>query len=149
MSSNVIKNPLSKNEFLHEITIDDLNFDKNYGTYLKLKVNSDPILFASLQMMLKDKKNNEVYTSLYNYEKIFNMKPRKKEGFLFFDSTSNLLNSMKDFKKKLNNKNVIIINPFYKIFMDGNEGIRIDDPNEFILFDNDEKLEEFLKENSN
>ena len=149
MSSNIIKNPLSKNEFLHEITIDDLNFDKNYGTYLKLKVNSDPILFASLQMMLKDKKNNEVFTCLYNYEKIFNMKPRKKEGFLFFDSTSNLLNSMKDFKKKLNNKNVIIINPFYKTFMDGNEGIRIDDPDEFILFDNDEKLEEFLKENSN
>ena len=56
MSSNIIKNPLSKNEFLHEITIDDLDFDKNYGTYLKLKVNSDPILFASLQMMLKDKK---------------------------------------------------------------------------------------------
>ena len=149
MSSNIIKNPLSKNEFLHEITIDDLNFDKNYGTYLKLKVNSDPILFASLQMMLKDKNNHEVFTCLYNYEKIFNMKPRKKEGFLFFDSTSNLLNSMKDFKKKLNNKNVIIINPFYKTFMDGNEGIRIDDPDEFILFDNDEKLEEFLKENSN
>ena len=52
MSSNIIKNPLSKNEFLHEITIDDLDFDKNYGTYLKLKVNSDSILFASLQMML-------------------------------------------------------------------------------------------------
>ena len=84
----------------------------------------------------------------YNYEQIFNMKPRKKEGFFFIDSTSNMLNSMKNLKKKLNNKNVIIINPFYKVFMDGNEGIRIDNPDEFLLFDNDEKLEEFLKENA-
>ena len=148
MSLNIIKNPLSQNEYLKEITIDDLDFDKNYGTYIKLKVNSDPILFASLQMMLKDKKNNEVFTCLYNYEQIFNMKPRKKEGFFFIDSTSNMLNSMKNLKKKLNNKNIIIINPFYKVFMDGNEGIRIDNPDEFLLFDNDEKLEEFLKENA-
>ena len=149
MSTNIIKNPLSPNEFLKEITVDDLDYDKNYGTYIKLKVSSGPLLMASLQMMLKDKNDKEVYTCLYNYEKIFNMEKRKKEGFLYIGSTSNMLNSMKNLKNKLNNKNVIIINPFYKDFMDGNEGIRIDDPDEFLLFDNDEKLEEFLKENSN
>ena len=44
MSLNIIK-ILSQNEYLKEITIDDLDFDKNYGRYIILKVNSDPILF--------------------------------------------------------------------------------------------------------
>ena len=71
---------------------------------------------------------------------------KKKVSFLLFNFKYVKFNEK--FQKKVNNKNVIIINPFYKVFMDGNEGIRIDNPDEFLLFDNDEKLEEFLKENA-
>ncbi len=79
----------------------------------------------------KDNNNDLTLIAIYNFENVFGTKDYKKLTNIF---------------KK--GKYIIVLEPFYKMFGSGDDGIRIEDPNEIIIFDNKEWIEKFLKNES-
>ena len=45
---------------------------------------------------------------------------------------------------RITNNYIIVLEPFYKMFGSGEDGIRIEDPNEIIIFDDKEWMEKFI-----
>ena len=125
-------NNLSTKEYdwktMKEIFIDELDLEsKHENSYIILEVNSEIIKMTSMQFESKDAKQNIIHTAIYN----------TTDDYTLFDG------------KKLSEKYkkgmpFIIIEPYYKNFTFGGSGIRVDNPNEVIFFNNKNELEEFL-----
>lgn len=74
----------------------------------------------SRQFYADDEENQRLYISIYKFEKKF-----KEEQFIL-------------------GKYMIILEPFYKEYLDGKIGIRVDNPNDVILFNNKDEAQDYI-----
>ena len=99
----------------------------NIESYITLKIVSEIAIISSIQFLGQDENEDLIKVSLYNYQSFYQTSNRNELQELFKEG-----------------KYMIIINPFYKVYMDGIDGIRIDNPNEILLFKSKEHMEEYL-----
>ena len=124
-------NPLGKNIEIDfkEIKIKDLNINEyHYKRYLVLKIISKLLVVKSTTFLCQDSNKDVINVSIYNSELYFNVK------------------GWDQLEKEIYNegKYIIVIEPYFKIYMSGYDGLRIEYPNEIILFNNKEDLNYFL-----
>ena len=129
-------NPLGKNIEKHfeEIKIKDLKLNSvNKNKYLILKIISKIFIMKSTNFLGEDSNNDVINTSVYNPEKYFGIKEWDKlEKEIFTEG-----------------KYVIFIEPYYKIYKSGSDGLRAESPNEIVIFNSKEELNYFLEKNKN
>ena len=122
----------SFNNNMKSITINEMTLGTTYKKkYIKLEIYTELIIMTSIMFLGKDNNNDLALIAIYNFENFFRTKNYKK--------LSNI------FKK---GKYILVLEPFYKMFGSGDDGIRIEDPNEIIIFDNKEWIDKFLKNES-
>ena len=117
------------------ITIKEMSLGTTYkNKYIKLEIYTELIIMTSIMFLGRDDNNDLTLIAIYNYENYFRTKNYKK-----------LCNILKK------GKYILVLEPFYKMFGSGEEGIRMEDPNEIILFDNKDLIDNFLfkKKNEN
>ena len=113
---------------MKEIFIDELDINSKYNnSYIILEVNSEIIKMKSMQFESKDTKQKTVHVEIYN----------TTDNYTPFDSKK-----LSEIYKR--GMPFIIIEPYYKNFTFGGSGIRVDDPDKLIFFNNKKELEEFL-----
>ena len=132
--NNYIKEFNKKREGMHEIHLNNtpqINTKKNHNTlnfmrklyvnnlqlnikhkdcFILLEIKSNLLKMISHQFYAEDENNQRLYISIYNFKDKFREKDLKPGKF------------------------IIILEPWYKVYMDGKLGIRVDDPNDVILF---------------
>ena len=86
------------------------------------------MIMASIMFLGKDENGDLVLIAIYNFEKHYGTKDYKTLNYIFQKG-----------------KYVLVLEPFYKIFGSGEDGIRIEDPNEIIIFDDKEWINKFLE----
>ena len=119
----------SFNNNMKSITINEMSLGNTYKKkYIQLEIYTEIILMTSVMFLGKDNNNDLTLIAIYNFENVFGTKDYKQLTNIF---------------KK--GKYIIVLEPFYKMFGSGDDGIRIEDPNEIIIFDNKEWIEKFLK----
>ena len=129
------KTQKSFNNDMKPITIKEMSLGTNYkNKYIKLEIYTELIIMTSIMFLGRDDNNDLTLIAIYNYENYFRTKNYKK-----------LCNILKK------GKYILVLEPFYKMFGSGEEGIRMEDPNEIILFDNKDLIDNFLfkKKNEN
>ena len=99
----------------------------NVESYITLKIVSEIAVISSIQFLGQDENEDLIKVSLYNYQSFYQTSNRNELQELFKEG-----------------KYMIIINPFYKVYMDGIDGIRIDNPNEILLFKSKKQMEDYL-----
>jgi len=117
--------PLAKSKYnmdissLKEITARKLEFKRNEGYFLKVKVIKRPWKFpgpgCGINVIFKDKNEDIVRASFYN---VVNTEDWKKLEELFFMG-----------------REVVILHPFYKVAMDGIVNVRVENRYEFYFAD--------------
>ena len=129
-------NPLGKNieNNFEEVTIKQLELNKvNKNKYLILKIISKIFIINSTNFMGEDKNKDVINTSVYNSEKYFGIKEWDKlEKDIYTEG-----------------KYVIFIEPYYKIYKSGSDGLRAESPNEIIILKDEQELNYFLDKNKN
>ena len=90
--------------------------------FILLEIKSKLLKMISKQFYADDEENQRLYISIYNFDKKF-----KDEQFII-------------------GRFIIILHPFYKKYLDGKIGIRVDDPNNVIVFINKEEAEKYISE---
>ena len=129
-------NPLGKNikSNFNEAKIKDLKLNYiNNNKYLILKIISKIFIIKSTNFIGEDNNKDLINVSIYNSEKFFRIKEWEKlEKDIFTEG-----------------KYIIIIEPNYKVYESGFDGLRIESPNEIIILDNEEELNYFLDKNKN
>ena len=104
---------------LQQIFIQDLKlFSTAKGQYLEGRLISDPYPYIGIITYLEDDNGDYVMLDLYNMISLGTNKWELAEQKF-----------PKDIKLKISE-------PFYKIFQDGNRGIRVDSPNEILIEEN-------------
>ena len=129
-------NPLGKNieEDFTEVKIKELNINSyNNKKYLILKIISKILVSKSTIFVGEDNNKDVIHVSIYNSENYFNIKG--------WDNLEN--------KIYTEGKYIIVIEPYYKIYISGIDGLRIESPNEIIIFNNKEDLDYFLDKKRN
>ena len=129
------KTQKSFNNDMKPITIKEMSLGTTYkNKYIKLEIYTELIIMTSIMFLGRDDNNDLTLIAIYNYENYFKTKNYKK-----------LCNILKK------GKYILVLEPFYKMFGSGEEGIRMEDPNEIILFDNKVLIDNFLfkKKNEN
>ena len=129
-------NPLGKNieKNFEEIKIKDLKLNSiNKNKYLILKIISKIFIIKSTNFLGEDNNKDVINTSVYNSEKYFNIKEWDKLEKEIFNE----------------GKYVIFIEPNYKNYKSGSDGLRAESPNEIIILNNEEELNYFLDKNKN
>ena len=124
-------NPFGKNieKDFQELKIKDLKINTiHHKKYLVLKIISKLLVVKSINFLGEDSNKDIIHISLYGSEKYFNV-----------NSWEQLENDI-----YTEGKYVIIIEPYYKIYMTGSDGLRIEYPNEIIIFNNEEEINDFL-----
>ena len=111
------------------ITIKDMTLGTTYkNRYIKFEIVTELTILTSIMFLGKDDNEDLVLIAIYNYEKHYGTKSYKKLSYIFQKG-----------------KYILVLEPFYKMFGSGDDGIRIEDPNEIIIFDDKEWLNKFLK----
>ena len=129
------KTQKSFNNDMKPITIKEMSLGTTYkNKYIKLEIYTELIIMIRIMFLGRDDNNDLTLIAIYNYENYFRTKNYKK-----------LCNILKK------GKYILVLEPFYKMFGSGEEGIRMEDPNEIILFDNKVLIDNFLfkKKNEN
>lgn len=135
--NNVIElgtyNPLGKNieEDFKEIKINNLEIRASHPKkYLILKIISKTCLVDSLNFIGEDNNKDVINVAVYDAEKFYNIKD--------WDELEN--------KIFTEGKYLIVIEPFYTLCTCpcGYDKLRIESPNEIIIFDNKEEMNNFL-----
>ena len=93
-----------------------------------LKIISKLLVVKSTNFLAEDSNKDIIHVSIYGSEKNFNV-----------NSWEQLENDI-----YCEGKYVIIIEPFYKIYMNGSDGLRVESPNEIIIFNNENEINCFL-----
>ena len=120
----------SFNNNMKPITIKDMTLGTTYkNRYITFEIVTELILMTSIMFLGKDVNEDLVLIAVYNFEKHYGTKNYKKLSYIFQKG-----------------KYILVFEPFYKMFGSGEDGIRIEDPNEIIIFDDKEWLNKFLKE---
>ena len=108
-------------KLMKKVNEDDLLLNSiNYDCFILLEITSKTLRMVSLQFYANDENNNKMLISVYNYQGIFTVNSFK-QGYY-----------------------IIIKEPNYKQYLDGDIGIRVDNPNNIILFENKEKANEYI-----
>ena len=93
----------------------------HYNCFILLEITSVALPIASLQFYADDENNNRMLISVYNFQGIFTVYSFKQGNY------------------------IIIKEPYYKQYLDGQIGIRVDNPNNVILFGSKEEANEYIK----
>ena len=97
--------------FMRKIYVNNLQLNiKHKDCFILLEIKSNLLKMISHQFYAEDENNQRLYISIYNFNTKFTEKEFKTGKF------------------------IIILEPWYKIYKDGQSGIRVDDPNDVILF---------------
>ena len=117
-----IKHVKSKQmKFMRKIYANNLKLDiVHKDCFILLEIKSKLLKAVSQQFYADDENNKRLYISIYNFDKKF---------------------SENEFKP---GKYIIIKEPYYKIYMDGKIGIRVDNPNDVIIFKNKSEAQDFI-----
>ena len=114
-------------KFMEKVNEDDLILNYiHYNCFIILQITSKVLSMVSLQFYAEDENNNRMYISVYNYHDKFTINDFNKGNYM------------------------IIKEPYYKQYMDFQIGIRVDNPNNILLFkDKDEVYKYISKEKDN
>ena len=96
--------------------------------YIKFEIVTDLTMMTSIMFLGKDDNGDLVLIAIYNFENHYGTKDYKRLSYIFQKG-----------------KYILVLEPFYKMFGSGEDGIRIEDPNEIIIFDDKEWVNKFLK----
>ena len=98
-------------KFMRKLYVKNLQLNVVHkDCFILLEIKSNLLKIVSYQFYAEDENNQRLYISIYNFKNKFTEKEFKTGKF------------------------IIIMEPWYKIFMDGKYGIRVDDPNNVFLF---------------
>ena len=122
-----IINPLNEDELLSKIELKQLDYGLQEGNFLILKIKSLPKKNISLNFLLENSNQEEIFCSLFNYEQEFNIK-----------------NDYDIINKFSIGKFVIIINPYFKNYSESLFGLNIKNPKEFVLFNNFSEMVNYI-----
>ena len=119
----------SFNNNMKPITIKDMTLGTTYkNRYIKFEIVTELTIMTSIMFLGKDENEDLVLIAIYNFEKHYGTKSYKRLSYIFQKG-----------------KYILVLEPFYKMFGSGEDGIRIEDPNEIIIFDDKEWVNKFLK----
>ena len=120
--NNKYKNKKTKSlEFMRKVYKKQLLLNQVHeNCFILLEIKSKLLKIVSQQFYADDEDNQRLYITIYNFDKKF---------------TENA------FKP---GKYIIIKEPFYKVFLDGKIGIRVDNPNNVILFKNKDEAQNYI-----
>ena len=117
------------NNDLKPITIKEMTLGTTYkNKYIKFEIVTDLMLMTSVMFLGKDDNGDLVLIAIYNFENHYGTRDYNKLSYIFQKG-----------------KYIIVLEPFYKMFGSGEDGIRIEDPNEIIIFDDKNWLNKFLE----
>ena len=122
-----IINPLNEDELLSKIELKQLDYGLQEGNFLILKIKSLQKKNISLNFLLENLNQEEIFCSLFNYEQEFNIK-----------------NDYDIINKFSIGKFVIIINPYFKNYSESLFGLNIKNPKEFVLFNNFSEMVNYI-----
>ena len=119
----------SFNNNMKPITIKDMTLGTTYkNRYIKFEIVTELTIMTSIMFLGKDENEDLVLIAIYNFENHYGTKSYKRLSYIFQKG-----------------KYIIVLEPFYKMFGSGEDGIRIEDPNEIIIFDDKDWVNKFLK----
>ena len=120
--NNNYKNKITKSfKFMRKVYKKQLLLNVIHeNCFILLEIKSKLLKMISQQFYADDEDNQRLYISIYNFENNFS-KDEFKPG-----------------------KYIIIKEPFYKEYLDGKIGIRVDNPNNVILFKNKEEAQNYV-----
>ena len=122
----------SFNPKMKPITIKDMTMGNIYkDRYIKFEIITELQMMVSIMFLGKDDNDDYALIAVYNYENHYGTKDYNKLNYIFQKG-----------------KNIIILEPFYKMFGSGEDGIRVEDPNEIIIFDDKEWMNKFIRAES-
>ena len=108
-------------KFMRKIYANNLQLNiLHKDCFILLEIKSKLLKMISQQFYADDENNKRLYISIYNFDKRF---------------------SENEFKP---GRYIIIKEPFYKIYMDGKIGIRVDNPKDVIVFKNKTEAQDFI-----
>jgi tetratricopeptide (TPR) repeat protein len=119
----------SFNNKMKPITVKEMTMGTTYkDRYIKFEIVTDLTMMTSIMFLGKDDNGDLVLIAIYNFENHYGTKDYKRLSYIFQKG-----------------KYILVLEPFYKMFGSGEDGIRIEDPNEIIIFDDKEWVNKFLK----
>ena len=122
---------LTKKSFdpkMKPITIKEMTLGNTYkNKYIELEIVTGLVMIVSIMFLGKDINGDLVLVAVYNYENHYGTKDYEQLSYIFQKG-----------------KYILVLEPFYKMFGSGEDGIRIEDPNEIIIFDDKEWLKKFI-----
>ena len=108
-------------KFMEQIYIKDLKTSFiHYNSFIVLMIKTKILIMVSKQFVVEDEKSCKTNVSIYNFDKNF---------------------KIEDFKI---GRYIIIKEPFYKVFLDLTTGIRVDNPDNVILFKTKKEVYEYI-----
>ena len=118
----------SFNTKMKPITIKEMTMGNTYkDRYIKFEIVTELHMIVSIMFLGKDDNGDFVLIAVYNFENHYGTKDYKQLSYIFQKG-----------------KYIIVLEPFYKMFGSGEDGIRIEDPNEIIIFDDKEWMDKFI-----
>ena len=115
----------SFNPKMKPITIKEMTMGNTYrDRYIKFEIVTELDMIVSIMFLGKDDNGDLVLIAVYNYENYYGTKDYDQLSYIFQKG-----------------KYIIVLEPFYKMFGSGEDGIRIEDPNEIIIFDDKEWMD--------
>ena len=118
----------SFNPKMKPITIKEMTMGNTYrDRYIKFEIVTELDMIVSIMFLGKDDNGDLVLIAVYNYENYYGTKDYDQLSYIFQKG-----------------KYIIVLEPFYKMFGSGEDGIRIEDPNEIIIFDDKEWMDKFI-----
>ena len=119
----------SFNPKMKSITIKEMEMGNVYkDKYIKFEIITELNMIVSIMFLGKDDNGDLCLIAVYNYENHYGTKDYDKLSYIFQKG-----------------KYIIILEPFYKMFGSGEDGIRVEDPNEIIIFDDKEWMNKFIR----
>ena len=116
------------NSNMKPIKISEMTMGTTYkNRYIKFEIVTDIVIMTSIMFLGKDDNNDLVLIAVYNFENHYGTTDIEKLAYIFQKG-----------------KFILILEPFYKMFGSGEDGIRIEDPNEIIIFDDKKWIDKFL-----
>ena len=114
------------------IAIKEMTMGNTYkNKYIEFEIVTEPLIIVSMMFLGKDINGDFVLIAVYNFENHYGTKDYEQLSYIFQKG-----------------KYILVLEPFYKMFGSGEDGIRIEDPNEIIIFDDKEWMNKFISTES-
>ena len=110
----------SFNNNMRPITIKEMSLGTTYkNRYITFEIVTELTKMTSIMFLGKDENEDLVLIAIYNYENHYGTNSYKKLSYIFQKG-----------------KYILVFEPYYKMFGSGEDGIRIEDPNEILVWTN-------------